>query len=83
MIRLPALLTFLLAGVALADGPAPSGAASHADQRPVPAFGDDHPDCAEWTDGCVVCARGADGADCSMAGVACLPAEPACVRRRP
>ncbi|WP_424360087.1 hypothetical protein [Methylocystis parvus] len=77
MIRLAALLIFL-AGAASAETPTPP-AASHATQKPVPAFGDDHPDCAQWTDGCIVCARGDDGPDCSMAGVACLPAEPACL----
>jgi len=78
LIRLAALLPLLPAGAALAETPAPPAA-----QKPVPAFGDDHPDCAEWTDGCIVCRRGDDGSDCSMAGVACLPAEPACLKPKP
>ncbi|WP_442755991.1 hypothetical protein ACNHKD_04965 [Methylocystis sp. JAN1] len=78
MIRLAALLIFF-ASAASAEAPAPPNPASHATQKPVPAFGDDHPDCAQWTDGCIVCVRGADGPDCSMAGIACLPAEPACL----
>jgi hypothetical protein len=66
----------LLAGSALAEPPAPPPPAA---QKPVPAFGDDHPECAQWTDGCIVCVRGAEGPDCSLAGIACLPAEPACL----
>lgn len=62
---------------ALAEPPAQPPPAA---QKPVPAFGDDHPECAQWTDGCFVCARGADGPDCSLAGIACLPAEPACLK---
>jgi len=82
MIRRAALFALLLAGAAFAETPATPGA-SHAAQKPVPAYGDDHPDCSQWTDGCIVCARGADGPDCSMAGIACLPAEPACLRKNP
>ncbi|QGM97635.1 hypothetical protein [Methylocystis parvus] len=81
MIRLAALLMLLAAARAEAAGPGESPAASPARQKPVPAFGDDHPDCPQWTDGCIVCARGAEGPDCSMAGIACLPAEPACLTK--
>jgi hypothetical protein len=71
-----AMLALLLAGPACTETPATPPQA----QKPVPAFGDDHPECAQWTDGCIVRVRGADGPDCSMAGIACLPAEPACIK---
>jgi hypothetical protein len=37
--------------------------------------------CAEWTDGCRVCQRLADGPGCSMPGIACVPADNRCLRR--
>ncbi|MFC5556069.1 hypothetical protein [Methylobacterium iners] len=37
--------------------------------------------CAEWTDGCRVCQRLAEGPGCSMPGIACVPAESRCLRR--
>jgi hypothetical protein len=37
--------------------------------------------CAEWTDGCRVCARQQDGgAACSNVGIACLPQTVRCTR---
>ncbi len=39
------------------------------------------PTCAEWTDGCVVCRRTPDGPICSTPGIACVRAEPRCLRR--
>jgi hypothetical protein len=44
----------------------------------VIAFGVSHPDCQEWSDGCVICKRGADVVACSTPGIACLPSEPVC-----
>jgi hypothetical protein len=44
----------------------------------VLAFGVSHPDCQEWSDGCVICKRGADVVACSTPGIACLPTEPVC-----
>lgn len=70
------LLPVLLPGQAMAQAPTPP----ESDQRPVQAFGRDHPSCREWTDGCLVCARRADGAAaCSMVGTACLPAAIVCI----
>ena len=46
----------------------------------VLAFGASHPECEEWTDGCVVCARGADVVNCSTPGIACQPVETICKR---
>jgi hypothetical protein len=40
------------------------------------------PACLEWTDGCRVCQRLADGPACSLPGIACEPAAPRCLRRR-
>lgn len=37
--------------------------------------------CAEWNDGCRVCQRTGDGVACSLPGIACVPAEPRCLRR--
>jgi len=48
---------------------------------PVMAYGDSHAACLEWGDGCVVCARGADGPHCSTPGIACQPSETACKRK--
>ncbi|HZH08946.1 MAG TPA: hypothetical protein VEZ24_01110 [Microvirga sp.] len=38
------------------------------------------PTCAEWTDGCVVCARTAQGLACSTPGIACVPKAPHCLK---
>lgn len=46
----------------------------------VLAFGVSHSECEEWTDGCVICARGADGVHCSTPGIACQPVETSCKR---
>ncbi|MBL1258562.1 hypothetical protein [Methylocystis sp. Sn-Cys] len=76
-LRLVALLTVFIIPVAVAQTSpaAPDAAApSHASQKPVPAFGDDHPECGEWSDGCIVCTR--DG--CSLPGIACVPKDPVC-----
>jgi hypothetical protein len=37
--------------------------------------------CSEWTDGCVICRRGADGPVCSTPGIACLRSAPVCLSR--
>ena len=42
---------------------------------------DRDPACAEWTDGCVVCQRTADGRACSMPGIACTQGPVQCLRR--
>ena len=36
--------------------------------------------CAEWSDGCRVCQRRAEGPACSLPGIACVEAEPRCLR---
>jgi hypothetical protein len=48
---------------------------------PVRAVAED-PACLEWTDGCTVCQRLAEGPACSLPGIACQPAAPHCLRRR-
>jgi hypothetical protein len=51
-----------------------------AEHKPVSAYGDDHSDCAEWTDGCIVCKKQLDkSVACSMPGIACLPAATECL----
>ncbi|MDI4640446.1 hypothetical protein K9U39_05695 [Rhodoblastus acidophilus] len=58
----------------------PAGAEDRpsAPSEAVVAFGASHPDCAEWTDGCVICVRGADAPHCSTPGIACQPGETLC-----
>ena len=48
-----------------------------AEQKSVQAWGRDNPDCAEWSDACVVCTKAA----CSTPGIACTPKETACRRK--
>ncbi|MBY6240888.1 hypothetical protein [Methylosinus sp. Sm6] len=73
-----AALMMTPAVLAAQDAPAPS-----AQEKPTQAYGEDHPACLEWTDGCLVCARRADGAAaCSMVGAACLPAAVSCLQGR-
>lgn len=68
-------VALLVPPCATAEAPPPE-----AEQKPVQAFGADHPSCREWTDGCLVCARRAGGVACSMVGMACLPAAVACTK---
>jgi len=89
--RILLALALIVPAVALADiaprlptPPVPAPAPSPPPPRPVQVFGEDNPKCAEWTDGCIVCKRQDDrSVACSMVGVACLPAEPACTRNAP
>jgi hypothetical protein len=37
--------------------------------------------CTEWTDGCVICRRGAEGPMCSTPGIACVRSAPVCLSR--
>ena len=37
--------------------------------------------CLEWSDGCQVCQRLADGPACSLPGIACTPGALRCLRR--
>ena len=47
---------------------------------PIRSVADD-PACLEWSDGCRVCQRQAEGLACSLPGIACQPGEPRCLRR--
>jgi putative lipoprotein len=47
----------------------------------VMAYGDKNAACIEWSDGCAVCTRTADGPHCSTPGIACQPAEIVCRRK--
>lgn len=85
--RLAALLAMLPAPAAIAEAPSTppqeiGTAAAGGAEKPTAAFGDGHPDCAEWTDRCIVCMRDADGPACSLPGIACVPAEPTCSRMK-
>jgi len=51
-------------------------------RHPVPARSvAEDPACLEWTDGCRVCQRLAEGPACSLPGIACQPVTPHCLRR--
>lgn len=52
--------------------------AHEAPARPVA----EDPACLEWSDGCTVCQRLAEGPACSLPGIACQPTAPHCLRRR-
>jgi len=72
-----AILVILVATIVvgnLAGGGAPHHSAS-------PARVEDDPACAEWTDGCIVCQRTAQGPACSMPGIACTRKDQQCLRR--
>jgi hypothetical protein len=49
---------------------------------PPPRSVADDPGCLEWTDGCRVCQRLAEGPACSLPGIACEPGAPRCLRHR-
>jgi hypothetical protein len=85
--RLVAAVAILLA-LAFSAGAEDAKAEEKPDEKPVQeptvavlAFGVSHPECQEWTDSCVICARGADVVNCSTPGIACQPVETVC--RRP
>jgi hypothetical protein len=50
-------------------------AAPQAARRTTP-----EPSCSEWTDGCIVCARTAQGLACSTPGIACTRGAPRCLK---
>jgi hypothetical protein len=70
-----AILVILVATIAV--GNLAGGAPHHA----APARVEDDPACAEWTDGCIVCQRTAQGPACSMPGIACTRKDQQCLRR--
>ena len=47
---------------------------------PVRSAADD-PTCLEWSDGCRVCQRLAEGPACSLPGIACQSGEQQCLRQ--
>lgn len=77
------LAVAVIAGIAdISVVSAETAAPSPAEERiAVQAWGAAHPECAEWTDLCTICARVPDGIACSTPGVACLPQPVIC--RRP
>jgi hypothetical protein len=63
MIQMPALLTVLTLITAGA-----------AEEPGIQAYGDLHPSCLEWSDGCMVCRRDEGPAPaCSTPGLSCQP----------
>ena len=69
-----------LVAATVAIGNLAPSAAPPVPPRPVTAPADD-PGCAEWTNGCRVCRRLAEGPACSMPGIACTPGAHECLRR--
>lgn len=48
----------------------------------IAAYGDQNPDCLEWTDSCIVCRRVSDTEfSCSTPGIACQPGGVTCNER--
>ena len=46
----------------------------HGAKMSIQGYGRQNPDCATWTDGCVVCIADDDGrGQCSTPGIACTP----------
>ena len=79
-----AIACLTLACAARADdapaAPSPEGAPAT-----VFSFGRDNPLCTEWSNGCQVCLRSANGEmQCSTPGIACTPGPPICrVKKEP
>ncbi|WP_245259396.1 hypothetical protein [Methylobacterium sp. 77] len=48
--------------------------------RSGPSSSADDATCAEWSDGCTICQRHAEGLACSLPGIACVPQEQHCLR---
>ena len=58
---------------ALADSAKPPSIL-HGPKLSVQGYGRQNPDCATWTDGCVLCIADEDGrGQCSTPGIACTP----------
>ncbi|HEX2552476.1 MAG TPA: hypothetical protein VHL98_02160 [Microvirga sp.] len=64
-----AVLLALIVAAVLSAAPARTGATDPA------------PGCAEWSDGCVICRRAAEGIACSTPGIACTRGAVQCQRR--
>jgi hypothetical protein len=71
-LALAATVLFGLSRPALCDSPKPEPLPAAV---AVQAYGGKNPDCLEWSDGCVTCAR---GGKCSTPGIACQPTEILC-----
>ena len=51
--------------------------------KAIAAFADDKPNCLEWTDGCTICKKQADGSvACSTVGAACVQTAPVCSKQK-
>lgn len=77
-----ALLALLTAAPAFADAPKPEPMpppAPPAQHVAPPAYGARDLACQEWSDGCQICLRDANGAtQCSTPGIACTPGPITC-----
>ena len=74
-------LTFSAAAEEATPQPTPSSPATEAlppkEEATLHSFGEAHPACVEWSDGCAACKR-TMSVSCSTPGIACLPQEIVC-----
>ena len=76
-----ALAALLLVG-ASAQQPQPRPPDAAAEEASMLGYGDRDKTCAEWTDGCMTCARAENGDPiCPNIGIACQPKAIACAKR--
>jgi hypothetical protein len=73
-----ALAVFALSLPAAADESEQSAKPASPERELAIAFGGSHPECQEWTDGCMVCKRVGEKVACSTPGIACQPVETVC-----
>ena len=73
-VTLSVLVALVITAFAVLAGTGIFGAASTPRDNAPP------PDCAEWTDGCVTCARVPEGLACSTPGIACTKGRLQCLK---
>jgi hypothetical protein len=74
-VTLSVLVALTVAAFAVLAGTGAFGPSSAARETAPP------PNCTEWTDGCVVCARTPGGLACSTPGIACTWGKLQCLKR--
>ena len=78
-----ALAALLLVGASAPQRPVPAPDAA-SEEASMQGYGDRDKTCAEWTDGCITCARAENGDPvCPNIGIACQPKAIACAKRSP
>jgi len=77
MLRSALLFLALTLSAAAEDATPAPDALPPKEEATLHSFGEAHPACVEWSDGCSVCKR-AMSVSCSTPGIACLPADIVC-----